>query len=390
MTAVARATRRWQTETPLPRRPPEAANVPMQIAKSPEKRVGEEAAVALGLDKLVRRYGPVTAIAGISLDVREGEIVALVGHSGSGKSTLLRLIAGLERPDAGSIAIAGRFVCGSGVFVPPEERGVGMMFQDYALFPHLSVLDNVRFGLAGLPRRESENRARAALDRVGLGGRAAAYPHMLSGGEQQRVALVRALLPRPRVLLMDEPFSNLDKRNRDRVRDETAAIVRDSGTTAMLVTHDPEDAMRIADRIMLMEAGRIARGGTSEDLYRQPGSLLVARFFADFNEIEGVVAGGRIATAIGSFPAGALAEGVSAVACIRPHDLGLAPTGEGSFAATVVGRAFVGDELVFTLWVLSLARPLQVRAPISTSVSVGDRIGVRLDPANVLVFPATG
>lgn len=362
----------------------------MNVSRSLEKGAREKAAAALTLDRLVRSYGPVRAVAGISLEVRESEIVALVGHSGSGKSTLLRLIAGLERPDEGSIAIAGRVVCDSGMFVPPEQRGVGMMFQDYALFPHLTVLDNVRFGLAGVPRRESEERARTALGSVGLAERAAAYPHTLSGGEQQRVALVRALLPRPRVLLMDEPFSNLDKRNRDRVRDETTAIVRDSGTTAVLVTHDPEDAMRVADRIMLMEAGRIARGGASEDLYRQPGSLLVARFFADFNEIEGVVKGGRLTTAIGAFSANALPEGAQAVACIRPHDLGMAPEGKGSFAATVVGRAFVGDELVFTLWVLSLPRPLQVRAPISTSVAVGDRIGVRLDPANVLVFPATG
>jgi iron(III) transport system ATP-binding protein len=353
--------------------------------------VSEKPAVAaLRLDRVSRSYGPVRAVAGISLDVAAGEIVALVGHSGSGKSTLLRLIAGLETPDEGTIAIAGRLVSGSGAFVAPEKRGVGMMFQDYALFPHLTVLDNVRFGLAGIPRRKADARARAALDRIGLSARAGDYPHALSGGEQQRVALARALVPAPAVLLMDEPFSNLDKRTRDRIRDETTAIVRDSGATALLVTHDPEDAMRIADRVMLMEAGRIARGGSAEELYRQPGSLLVARFFADFNEIDAVVKDGRVATAIGTFAANGIAEGAPAVVCIRPHDLNLGAPGEGAFAATIVGRAFVGDELVLTLWVLSLPRPLQVRAPINTSANVGDRIDVRLDPANVLVFPASG
>ena len=153
-----------------------------------------------------------------------------------------------------------------------------MVFQDYALFPHLSVQENVRFGVARLPTREAADRARAALDRIGLGARANDYPHALSGGEQQRVALARALLPAPRILLMDEPFSNLDKRTRDRIRDDTVATLRAAGTTSILVTHDPEDAMRTADRIMLMEGGRIARGGTAEELYRQPGSLLVTRF----------------------------------------------------------------------------------------------------------------
>jgi len=345
------------------------------------------AVTVLRLDNVARNYAAVQAVAGISLDVAEGEIVALVGHSGSGKSTLLRLVAGLEKPTAGTIVIAGREVYGAGRFVPPEERGIGMMFQDYALFPHLTVLDNVKFGLNRLPRGEADARARAALDRIGLLDRADDYPHVLSGGEQQRVALARALLPSPRILLMDEPFSNLDRRTRDRIRDETTAILRDSGTTAILVTHDPEDAMRIADRVMLMEGGRIARGGTTEELYRQPGSLLVARFFADFNEIEGTVRDGRVTTAIGSFPAPGIAEGDAAVVCVRPHDIVLA---SGGIAATVVGRAFVGDELVLSLWVLSLPRPLQVRAPIHTAVNVGDRVNVSLSVTDVLVFPANG
>jgi iron(III) transport system ATP-binding protein len=346
------------------------------------------AAAVLAVDRVVRHYGAVAAVAGISLDVAAGEIVALVGHSGSGKSTLLRLIAGLERPDEGTIVIAGRVVCGDGAFVPPEERGVGMMFQDYALFPHLSVIENIKFGLARVPAREADTRARAALERIGLLSRAKDFPHALSGGEQQRVALARALLPAPRILLMDEPFSNLDKRSRDRIRDETTAILRESGTTAILVTHDPEDAMRIADRIMLMEAGRIASGGSAEDLYRQPGSLLVARFFADFNEIAGVVKDGRVATPIGTFPAAGHENGAKVVVCVRPHDLSLNDRSERAIAATIAGRAFVGDELVLSLAVPGVAHPLQAHVPIQTTAHIGKAVQFSIAADDVLVLPA--
>ena len=343
----------------------------------------------LAVDSVTRNYGAVQAVASISLGMTEGEIVALVGHSGSGKSTLLRLIAGLEHPTSGSITIEGREVCGGSRFIPPEERGVGMMFQDYALFPHLSVVDNVRFGLNKIPRREAIERARAALDRIGLGPRADAYPHTLSGGEQQRVALARALLPAPRILLMDEPFSNLDRRTRDHIRDETAAILREGGTTAILVTHDPDDAMRMADRIMLMESGRIAQGGTAEELYRRPGSLLVARFFADFNEIDATVRNGRVATAIGSFAAPGLSDGQQATICVRPHDLALRAPGSGSIPAVLVARAFVGDELLLSLAVPGLDRHLQARAPIHANATVGQAIGITLADEDVLVFLAS-
>ena len=342
---------------------------------------------ALGVGDITKAYGPVTALAGVSLSIGQGEVVALVGHSGSGKSTLLRLIAGLERPTRGAIAIAGRDVSGR-PFVPPEERGVGMMFQDYALFPHLSVIDNVAFGLNRLPRAEARARAEAALDRIGLRHRAGDFPHALSGGEQQRVALVRALVPAPGILLMDEPFSNLDRRTRDRVRDDTAAILRESNATAILVTHDPEDAMRVADRVLIMAAGRIVRGGTAEELHREPGSLLVARFFADYNEIEAPVAGGLARTALGTFAAPGVREGATAVVCIRPHALSIEPQALHTPSATVVGRAFVGDEVVFLVKLSGVPRPLQVRAPAASGAVVGDRVAVTLDPSQVLVFAA--
>jgi iron(III) transport system ATP-binding protein len=244
------------------------------------------------------------------------------------------------------------------------------------------------FGLAGLARSEARSRAEAALDRIGLKHRADDYPHALSGGEQQRVALMRALVPAPGILLMDEPFSNLDRRTRNQIRDDTATILRESEATAILVTHDPEDAMRVANRVMLMAGGRIARSGTTEELYREPESLLVARFFADFNEIPTIVKDGAAGTALGSFSARGLPEGAQAVVCVRPHDIQIGPKGAAPVAGTIVGRAFVGDEVVLSIWVLSLQRPLQVRVPVHTQAAVGDAISVILNPRDVMVFAA--
>ncbi|HMN84637.1 MAG TPA: ABC transporter ATP-binding protein, partial [Bauldia sp.] len=330
---------------------------------------GRRRCSGVAVDRLSRHYGRIAALDEATLAIAPGELVAIVGYSGSGKSTLLRLIAGLDRPTAGTVAIDGAVVSGPGSFMPPEERGIGMMFQDYALFPHLTVLGNVLFGLR---RRSGDTRAMAlaALARVGLADRAAAYPHMLSGGEQQRVALARALVPEPGVLLMDEPFSNLDRRTRDLVREETAAVIRESGATAVLVTHDHDDAMRLADRIVLMERGRIAQVGTAEALFHRPASLTVARFFSEFNELAGVAKDGAVATPLGRFPAAGIGNGVRAVVCLRQGDLAVAApripdaspaSGVGvrpdGIAATVVARAFLGDALLLHVSVPGLDRP---------------------------------
>ena len=219
-------------------------------------------------------------LAGVDLEVGEGAVLAVLGPSGGGKTTLLRIVAGLDRPDAGRVEVLGREVDGPGVFVPPEARRVGLVFQDYALFPHFTALENAAFGVPG---PEGLRRAERALDLVGLSERAGQRPAELSGGEQQRVALARALAPRPAVLLLDEPFSNLDAALRTGVREEVAGLLRGLGATAVLVTHDREEAFALADRVALLIDGVVLRSGTPEELARDPGSRAAARFLGETN-----------------------------------------------------------------------------------------------------------
>jgi iron(III) transport system ATP-binding protein len=342
---------------------------------------------ALVVDRIRQTYGAVTALDEVSFALAKGEILALVGHSGSGKSTLLRVAAGLERPASGRVLVDGREVCGGATFVPPERRGVGLMFQDYALFPHMTVLDNVRFGLGRHPRSEADRIARHALEGVGLSAHAGDYPHALSGGEQQRVALARALAPEPSVLLMDEPFSNLDRRTRDMVRDETITVLRRNHATAILVTHDAEEAMRLADRIVLLRTGRVVQSGTAEELYRRPASLFVARFFSEFDEIESEVAGGRADSLLGAFPANGIAEGTKATICIRPNAIHLTKPGSG-VAARVISRRFLGETDLLHVGVAGLPRALHVRVPAEILAGDGDVIGIDVARDGVMVFPA--
>ncbi len=212
-------------------------------------------------------------------------MVCLLGPSGCGKTTLLRVAAGIEKPTAGRVLINDSEVAGPDRFVPPEKRNVGLMFQDFALFPHLSILDNVAFGLKSLPREDARREALAALARVGLERYAGDYPHILSGGEQQRVALARAIVPRPAVMLMDEPFSGLDVQLRERLQEETLRLLRETRATCLIVTHAPAEAIRLGDRIAVMRAGRLVQAGKAEELYRNPADLFVARLFSEINEI---------------------------------------------------------------------------------------------------------
>ncbi len=351
--------------------------------------VGAAIPSALAIEDIRQIYGAVTALDGVSLTVDPAEIVCLLGHSGCGKTTLLRLAAGVEEPVAGRVLLDGREVAGPSCFVPAEERGVGLMFQDYALFPHLTILDNVMFGLKRLPGDQASIAAHRALDRVGLGRYAHDYPHMLSGGEQQRVALARAVAPRPGILLMDEPFSNLDRRMRDSVRDETIAVLRETGATAIVVTHDPEEAMRIADRIVLMRHGKIIQTGTANSLYRQPANLFAARFFCDFNEIEAIVSEKRVSTPIGAFLAPDLAEGSAAIVCVRPQAIRLRPPGF-CLPGRVLSRQFLGEVDTVHVAMPGLERPLHARVRSGYPAGEGGDVGVDIDPEEVLVFAAAG
>jgi iron(III) transport system ATP-binding protein len=341
----------------------------------------------LSFENVARRFGDKEALTDVSFDVCPGEVLCLLGPSGCGKSTLLRLIAGIDEPTSGRILMDRQEISGPNRFVPPESRGIGLVFQDYALFPHLNALDNVMFGLDALPRDERRNVAGSALTRVGLASRVGAFPDMLSGGEQQRVALARALVPRPRVLLMDEPFSNLDKRMRDTVRDNTVSLLRETGATSIIVTHEPEEAMRIADRIVLMREGRIVQIGTAIELYRQPADLYAARFFCEINELPGVVQGSYAVSPLGRFLATGHAEGSRVAVCIRPQGIVLGPPGEG-VPARVLQRRFIGAVDLFELAVQGVDAPVIARIRSAPPYFRGMDVGVKVDDAEVLVFRA--
>jgi len=348
----------------------------------------------LVIDHLRHSYGPLLALDDVSLTVAPGEILCLLGASGCGKSTLLRLIAGVEQPQAGRILLDGREVCGPAAFVPPEQRGVGLVFQDYALFPHLSVVENVMFGLSHLPKAHARALAMRALARVSLARYADDYPHRLSGGEQQRVALARALAPRPSVLLMDEPFSNLDQRLRESIREQTVALLRDEGMSAVIVTHDPEEAMQLADSIALMEAGRIVQTGTPEQLYNQPQSLCAMRFFCDVNEVGAECVAGEITSALGRCPAPPkLADG-PCVLCIRPEAIRIS-TGSGvdetalssGVVAEFVSKQFLGHDDRLRLRVGGLDHDLYARMPDPGPLKAGQSVQLHIDPDQVTAFP---
>jgi iron(III) transport system ATP-binding protein len=344
-------------------------------------------AAQLTLENVSRHYGEVLALDGVSIDISPSEVLCLLGPSGCGKSTLLRVAAGIERPSSGRIRLDGQEVAGPDNFVPPEKRGIGLMFQDFALFPHLSLLDNVAFGLKSLTRSEAKREARAALERVGLAHYAGEYPHILSGGEQQRVALARAIAPRPGVLLMDEPFSGLDSRLREQMREETLAILHETRATAIVVTHDAEEAMRMGDRVALMRQGRIVQTGKALDLYRAPKDILTARTFSELNELAARIEGGNAATPLGRFAANGVPDGADAIVCVRQRGVRLRGAGQG-VPGRVLDARFLGDVALVEVAVQGLDAPLFARMAESDVPPQGSEVGVVIEPGAVLVFAA--
>jgi iron(III) transport system ATP-binding protein len=358
---------------------------PGQISGRTRRTTGVSFASQLSFEDIHHSYHGKETIRGISLTAEPGEVLCLLGPSGSGKTTLLRIAAGIEIQSRGRVLIDGREAAGPNVFLPPERRGIGLMFQDFALFPHMTVLDNVRFGLTALPKREAVVAAQAALERVGLGHYAAKYPHALSGGEQQRVALARALAPRPGVLLMDEPFSGLDSRLKDAVRADTLAVLRESRATAIVVTHDAEEAMRMADRIALLRDGCLVQMGRSHELYRQPADLFAAGFFSEINEFGGVVRNGAVETPVGTVSASRFREGTSVSIAVRLSDVRVMPQG-GAVEARIRSRRFLGVVELLELAVPGHEEPVRARVRADLLPSGITDASISVHPQDILVF----
>ena len=328
-----------------------------------------------------RRYGAAVAVADATLALERGEIACLLGPSGSGKSTLLRLLAGLEPVDGGEVLADGRRLSGAGAHVPPEARDLGFVFQDFALFPHLTVEENVAFGLRNLPAAERRARARLQLERVRMAERGAAYPQALSGGEQQRVALARALAREPAAILLDEPFSGLDMRLKAEVRDAALTALREAGAAALIVTHDADDALLTADRLALMDRGRILQTGSPREVYLRPVSLEAARLTGEADALPATVRNGRAETPLGAVPAPGAVEG-PAVLMARPEAYRL---GDG-VEARLISVRFAGGYVDLHLDVGGVRA--HAHAPAGWTPPADGGVRVSLDPAFCAVFSA--
>lgn len=342
-----------------------------------------EESLVLRAQNVSKRHGVIEAVASMSIDVHSGELVALLGPSGCGKSTFLASIAGLVRIDGGTIEISGRPVAGPGLHVPPQDRRVGMVFQDHALFPHKTVGDNVGFGLHAVTRDARRSRVADMLDLVRMADKAHRYPHELSGGESQRVALARALAPSPAVILLDEPFASLDPTLRSDVRIEVSSLLRAVGTAAVMVSHDIEDALALGDRLAVLRAGRIVQSGSPEEMHDRPADEDVARIFGPVAVLPVSESTSGPTTALGSVASSSvLTWSQGAVALARPHDLDVLPesgtvgSGGSGGSGVVRSRHFVGHG--FRL-VIGLDAGFDVLADVapSNALAVGDRAGVR-------------
>jgi len=341
----------------------------------------------IDVDRVSKSYDQTIAVKNCSLQVDSGEILALLGPSGSGKTTLLRVIAGFERPDRGRIVINHRTVVdtAASLWLPAEERGVGMVFQDYALFPHLTVSQNVSFGLRNGSKADRQARVDELLRLTELHSLCNRYPHELSGGQQQRVALARALAPRPPVVLLDEPFNGLDPELRPQMRREIAAILRQLGTAAVLVTHDQEEALGMADYVAVIRNGELQQIGTPEDVYYSPRTMFVASFVGHADFIPGTVGDSQLQTEIGNFPRPPEAD-IGPVKVMIRHEA--VNTSANGVWATVEEREFLGGEILYRLRLPSGSTVhLEQRKPVHWPV--GHQVQIEVHLPSAVVFPAT-
>ena len=353
----------------------------------------------LEVTDLNRAFGGRRVVRDVSLHIAAGQITCLLGPSGCGKSTTLRMIAGVETLDSGTVTIDGKSVADGAKSLPPEARSVGLMFQDFALFPHLTVAQNVAFGLKGTGA-DKARRVDALLERVTLTGFGSKHPHQLSGGEQQRVALARALAPSPRIMLMDEPFSGLDNRLRDGIRDATLDILKAEGTAVLLVTHEPEEAMRMGDEIALMRNGAIVQRGAPYNIYKSPIDREAASFFSDINVIKGISRGALTDTPFGAFLTPGHSDGAKVDIVIRPQHLKIdfdragrgpnpTPTDGTAARGTVTRARYLGRESLVDFAMDFDGKILTASVPGVFLPKLGTVLWLMIRRDRCFVFPAT-
>ena len=346
----------------------------------------------LEIESLTKKFdhSSSSAVNNVSLTLQQGDLLGLLGPSGCGKTTLLRIIAGFEQASKGTVKIAGQIVSGNNCWLPPEKRNTGMVFQDYALFPHLSVADNIAFGLnrkKGLNRKQIRQRVSEVLTLVGLAGLEKRYPHKLSGGQQQRIALARALAPQPALILLDEPLSNLDVQIRQRLREEIRCILKAAGTSAIFVTHDQEEALAISDRIAVMDRGKLEQIGTPESIYAQPASRFVAEFVTQANFLPAKKEGRLWTTEIGKLeiPTSTVINNCDrADLMLRQEDILLTP--DENSAVVVKERQFLGREYCYCLETSSGKR-LHARTSVGVAVDVGTKVNLSIMTGRPKIFP---
>lgn len=335
------------------------------------------------LENVTKKYNATKAVEDLSFEIGKGEVFCLLGPSGCGKTTTLRLIAGLEKPDSGRIEIGGVTVAGEGTWMPPEKRRVGMVFQDYALFPHMNVFQNVAFGMRN--QQEVRKRVLEVLELMGLDGMEKRYPHELSSGQQQRVAIARALAPEPEVILLDEPFSNLDADLRKQIRSDIKKILKKTGITTVFVTHDQEEAFFMSDKIGVMRNGRLEQVGIPEEVFHRPSTPFVAQFVGIADFISGVIKNGKVATPIGDLRIDArFPEGDMVRVLIRPDSIDIREDEDGD--GVVLERLFLGTHYLYTI-LLTGGERLRCLRHHSLPIPIGAKVRVKLrTPGMPVIF----